>query len=134
MTKIFVMIKPWGVSHAGEIFKRLDRVGKRLEIIEIASIPEGAIKLQHAKYQGQRFFQLMISDLTGKPAVIALYEGNQEEFIRQRDYLRKEFGRDIIPLPPLRRSALHVSDSGQEFNRDFNAWGEYLDGNKRSTR
>ena len=128
MEKIFVMIKPWSIQHREDIFSELDKVGKRLETIEVDSIPRAAITTQHSKYQEESFFQLLIDDLIGKPSVIILYKGNQDEFNKQKTILRKRFGRDITPQPPLQRNALHISSSRQEFERDYNAWEEYLNG------
>lgn len=126
---IFVMIKPWGLHHADEIFRTLDETGKRLETIKVDHIPEQAVRLQHVQYKDEPFFQLMIQDLADQQCIIALYKGNQDEFNLQKSYLRERFGGEIIPLPPLKRNALHISASEQEFNRDFNAWRNYLNGN-----
>jgi len=126
MEKIFVMVKPWSINYSEKIFCELDLIGERLETKAIKSIPKEAVRLQHIEYKDASFFQLMINDLTGKKCVIALYEGNQDVFNKQKEILRERFGRDIVPLPSLKRNVLHISASKQEFDRDFNAWRDYL--------
>lgn len=128
MARIFVMIKPWCINYSENIFCELDMIGERLETKAIESIPKEAVRLQHIEYKDASFFQLMINDLTGQQGVIALYEGDQDAFNRQKAILRERFGKDIVPLPPLKRNVLHISASEQEFDRDFNAWRDYLNG------
>ena len=106
--------------------KLIIQSGKRLETKAIENIPKEAVRLQHIAYKDASFFQLMINDLSGKQGIIALYEGNQDEFNRQKKILRERFGKDIVPLPPLKRNVLHIYYSKQEFNRDFDAWMNYL--------
>ena len=135
MGKIFVMIKPWSIDHSERILSELDGIGRRLETIKVDSIPEDAMRLQHIKYEGESFFQLMIDDLVGQQCIIALYDGNQDDFNRQKLILRERFIRDIPKLPPIyiqgaletiMRNAIHISSSEQEFDRDYNAWRAYL--------
>ena len=128
MGKVFVMIKPWSIDHSKRILSELDGIGRRLETIEVDSIPEEPIRLQHIKYEGESFFGLMISDLVGQQCIIAFYEGDQDLFNRQKKILRDRFGGDIVPLPPLKRNVLHISASEQEFDKDYNAWRNYLNG------
>ena len=134
MARIFIMIKPWVINYSENIFCELDMIGKRLETKVIESIPKEAVRLQHIKYKDESFFQLMINDLTGQQGIIALYEGDQDTFNRQKAILRERFGKDIVPLPPLKRNALHISASEQEFYKDFNAWRNYLNGYQRITK
>ncbi len=98
INKIFVMIKPWNMQYSEEILAKLDKVGKRLETKAIESIPREPIVIQHSKYQKEPFFQLLIDDLAGKPCVIGLYTGTQNEFDKQKSILREIFGKNIPPL------------------------------------
>ena len=129
MEKIFTGIKPWSLHHKDELLSQMDNIGKRLATILIESAPREPIVIQHSKYRNELWFDLLIDDLAGKPYLIVLYSGHQEKFNKMKLILREEFGEDIPPLPPLQRNALHISDSQQEFERDYNAWRNYLNGN-----
>ncbi len=129
MANIFTGIKPWSIHHTDGIFKELDKIGEGFLTIVIGSAPREPIAIQHSKYQGKPFFDLLVNDLTRRPYIITIYNGDQEEFNRLKSPLREMFGKDITPLPPLQRNPLHISESEQEFKRDYNAWRPYLNGN-----
>ena len=75
--KTYTMIKPDGVrnGHIGEIVNRFERVGLKIERMELGMVPEEQAKANYAEHEGKPFYDGLISYITSGPVVKMVVSG-----------------------------------------------------------
>ncbi|MBI4145981.1 hypothetical protein HY489_01440 [Candidatus Woesearchaeota archaeon] len=123
---IIVMVKPWSIQHAESILSELDKHGKRRVVVRVDSLPFENL-LQHYQDQSkEQYFLTMVRDMAGKPAVLALYEGDRTQFDKVKDALRLKHELDIPPHSSYQRNALHTSATEKEYQRELGVWSSFF--------
>jgi len=126
MSQLIVLIKPWCVEYAEDIFAELGRHGTRLKTAKVEEVPLEVIAQHYEAHQGEEYYKPMIDDLAGKPIVVALYEGDRKEFERLKEEIRTKYAPEIPLHPVHQRSALHTSVTEEESLHEINVWAAYL--------
>lgn len=124
--KILVIIRPNNNGDVDKIIAELDEHGKRLEYATILSPTREEWEQHYSPHRRRLFFRVMVEDFAGKPATIAVYEGNPEEFERVKGKLRREYATG--PLDSKNRhmhDVLHISSPG-DFRREWGVWKSHL--------
>ena len=75
--KTYTMIKPDGVrnGHIGEIVNRFERVGLKIERMELGMVPESQAKANYAEHEGKPFYDGLIAYITSGPVVKMVVSG-----------------------------------------------------------
>ncbi len=126
ISDLFVMVKPWGLNHAGEILSELDKHGSRVKLAKIDKVDTSRISKHYSSLKNAAYYSSMVEDFAGKSAIIALYEGNIQEFDILKDKIRAKYSSEIEVNPNHQRNVLHVSGSREEFLHDVEVWQDYL--------
>jgi len=122
MTELLTMIKPWAFKHRKDISDSLKYCGQLIQIEEI-QVPEKLLRFLYGRFEGQLFYELMVSDLVNREGTVAIYEGDIARFAELKKEIRKIFD----PLLPLNtnnvgytRNCIHTSDSLDAAAREVN--------------
>ena len=91
MSKILVMIKPWSIKYTEEVLRELDEHGTRLKTARIEHINLCDIAEHYKIYRQRGYYQDMIRDFVGLPAVLAIYEGDFNKFNSLKDKIREKY-------------------------------------------
>lgn len=75
--KTYNMIKPDGVTngHIGEIITRIERVGLKIERMELANVTMEEAKANYAEHEGKPFYNGLIEYITSGPVVKMVVSG-----------------------------------------------------------
>ncbi len=75
--KTYNMIKPDGVAngHIGEIITRIERVGLKIERMELANVTMEEAKANYAEHEGKPFYDGLIEYITSGPVVKMVVSG-----------------------------------------------------------
>ena len=75
--KTYSMIKPDGVEngHIGEIINRIERVGLKIERMELARISMQEAEANYAEHKGKPFYDGLIEYITSGPVVKMVVSG-----------------------------------------------------------
>ena len=75
--KTYTMIKPDGVrnGHIGEIVNRFERVGLKVERMELGMVTAEQAKANYAEHEGKPFYEGLISYITSGPVVKMVVSG-----------------------------------------------------------
>jgi nucleoside-diphosphate kinase len=75
--KTYTMIKPDGVrnGHIGEIANRFERVGLKIERMELGMVAPEQAKANYAEHEGKPFYDGLISYITSGPVVKMVVSG-----------------------------------------------------------
>ncbi len=75
--KTYNMIKPDGVAngHIGEIITRIERVGLKIERMELANVTMEEAKANYAEHEGKPFYNGLIEYITSGPVVKMVVSG-----------------------------------------------------------
>ena len=75
--KTYSMIKPDGVrnGHIGEIVSRIERVGLKIERMELGMVTPEQAKANYAEHEGKPFYDGLISYITSGPVVKMVVSG-----------------------------------------------------------
>lgn len=126
MSQLLVMVKPWSINHADNILAELDEHGTRLKTTKVGKIKLEDIAEHYAQHSQRDNYQDMVHDFAGLPAVLALYDGDFDEFDALKRKIRTKYASDIPFNPNHQRNALHTSGSQQEFLHEIGIWQAYL--------
>jgi nucleoside diphosphate kinase len=127
MSEIFVMIKPWGLSHKNDILTELDRHGSMQRSVTVEKIGLEEIASHYAMHADRLFFERMIKDFVGKPALLAIYEGDYAVFDKVKDELRERYQAGIPQNDTFQhRNVLHVSSSEEEYESNREVWRKHF--------
>ncbi len=128
LSKMLVMIKPWSLKHADNIFSKLDNRGTMLKYGKIEEITFDLISRHYADHKGKDYFDAMINDFIGLSAIVAVYEGNLNEFDTLKKILRVDYPCYNSQGSIQKKNALHISDSDEESFREIEICSPYLKG------
>lgn len=75
--KTYSMIKPDGVEngHIGEIINRIERVGLKIERMELAQVSMQEAEANYAEHKGKPFYDGLIEYITSGPVVKMVVSG-----------------------------------------------------------
>ena len=75
--KTYNMIKPDGVrnGHIGEIISRIERVGLKIERMELGMVTLEEAEANYGEHKGKPFFPSLISYITSGPVLAMVLEG-----------------------------------------------------------
>lgn len=75
--KTYTMIKPDGVrnGHVGEIISRFERVGLKIERMELGMVTLDQAKANYKEHEGKPFYEGLISYITSGPVVKMVVSG-----------------------------------------------------------
>ena len=75
--KTYTMIKPDGVrnGHIGEIISRFERVGLKIERMELGMVTLDQAKANYKEHEGKPFYEGLISYITSGPVVKMVVSG-----------------------------------------------------------
>ena len=75
--KTYSMIKPDGVEngHIGEIINRIERVGLKIERMELAQVSMQEAEANYAEHKGKPFYDGLIEYITSGPVVKMVVNG-----------------------------------------------------------
>lgn len=131
MDRVMVIIPHWAFDISDRIFRELDGWGRSVASIKVDKIPAEAIASHYSNIKDQPFFLDIIRDWQGYPALLAVYEGNQVDFTRAKEQMRKEVTFDL-PFQPVSTSyfriPFHASRTREEFGREWEVWRKYFEG------
>jgi nucleoside-diphosphate kinase len=142
LEKTLVLIKPDHIDYGCEIFQYLDGHGTRLATARIDSVPKEIIESHYEPHRGSFFFGFMTQSFIGRPVMVAVYQGADviQRFIEligptdpaeaPKDTIRGRYSSDSLELSrsegrPV-QNVIHRSDSQEEFEREFDVWGQYF--------
>lgn len=127
MSQVLVMVKPWVVAQAEHIFSQLDRGAAREKpSVFIPSLDEHTIRSLYEAYKGTDILEGIVEDMVLLPVHIAVYEGSQVFFNAQKEVIRYAYDVFIPKISTHQRNALHISDSHEAFNREYNLFKKFL--------
>ena len=113
-------------KHHLSIIYELNLRGKLKEIAYIEKLPEDLIRRQYDKLSGYSFLDSFVREHSGKPAIIAVYEGNITEFAKLKKEIRQKY-KQLRGFPELDyQDIIHFSDSIKEYNQNIFLWRSYF--------
>ncbi|MFQ5620886.1 MAG: nucleoside-diphosphate kinase [Candidatus Nanoarchaeia archaeon] len=121
MGEVFVMLYFQGVDHSDEILTELDKIGRKVKSGRVDSISLEQIAAHYSDSSDKPWFNEMINDFVGQPALLLVYEGDPEEFHEAKIRLRKQYYKPS----PRHRDAIHTSDSDRTAY-EIDVWKDYL--------
>ena len=86
MERTLVLVKPDGVQRGllGEIISRFERTGLKLVALKMLQMDREMAGKHYAIHQGKPFFEGLVSFITSRPLVAAVFEGkNAVEVVRK---------------------------------------------------
>jgi nucleoside diphosphate kinase len=123
-----VIVKPWCLSLADEILGEFDKVARRVATVRLRALPEEMIRKHYMHHSDKSYFEPMVSDLAGKPAILAVYKGRMEAINQTKGVVRETYAHFVPSSDLYRRDAIHASINGEEFSHEFLVWKDYLFG------
>ncbi|MDR3072970.1 MAG: nucleoside-diphosphate kinase [Clostridiales Family XIII bacterium] len=75
--RTYLMLKPDAVAarHIGEIIARIERVGLKIERLELANVTVDQAKANYAEHEGKPFYAGLIEYITSGPVVKMIVSG-----------------------------------------------------------
>jgi nucleoside-diphosphate kinase len=82
----YAMLKPDAVAgaHIGEIVSRFEKVGLKIERLELANVTPEQAAANYAEHQGKPFYQGLISYITSGPVVKMILSGENAVAITRK--------------------------------------------------
>jgi len=130
MEKTFIMIKPDGVKRGlmGEIIKRSERKGFRINKIQLMKPSKKLVSKHYAEHKEKPFFKELVSYIAGKDVLAMEVEGDSaievmRLMIGHRDHrqaqpgtIRGDFAHQLT------ENIIHGSDSKEAAARELKLW------------
>jgi nucleoside diphosphate kinase len=126
MSNIIVLIKPPVLAYANEILSHLSEKGELLYKVEVNNIASEDIKNHYKIHEGKTFFNDLLGYFIGKNMILALYNGNIDKFNSLKSIIRNEYDCHIPNNPNGNQNSIHISDSKDEANREYDVWEKHL--------
>ena len=125
--KTYSMIKPDGVEngHIGEIVNRIERVGLKIERMELARVSMQEAEANYAEHKGKPFYDGLIEYITSGPVVKMVVSGEGAVAIMRKlmgatncadaapGTIRGDFGLTVD------QNVIHGSDSVESAQREI---------------
>ena len=125
--KTYSMIKPDGVEngHIGEIINRIERVGLKIERMELAQVSMQEAEANYAEHKGKPFYDGLIEYITSGPVVKMVVSGEGAVAIMRKlmgatncadaapGTIRGDFGLTVD------QNVIHGSDSVESAQREI---------------
>ena len=125
--KTYSMIKPDGVEngHIGEIINRIERVGLKIERMELAQVSMQEAEANYAEHKGKPFYDGLIEYITSGPVVKMVVNGEGAVAIMRKlmgatncadaapGTIRGDFGLTVD------QNVIHGSDSVESAQREI---------------
>lgn len=148
MQNTFVMIKPDHYDIADRILEGLDLwpTLERTTTAKVEAVPRQVIEAHYSPHEGKPFFPHLVNMFTGRPAALAVYEG-EGVIARVRELagptdpakapsstIRGKHSKDSLEQAIREgracQNVIHCSDSPEEAEREIQVWSEFLYGKK----
>lgn len=142
LEKTLIMIKFEHVQLAEIILKELDEYGKRTITAKVDTIPKEVIEAHYFPHKNKPIFNRITCSFIGKPAVIAVYEGEGiikkfKEIIGPTEpskapkyTIRGKYSNDSIEKAEAENRTLnnviHCSENKEEAEREMYVWKRYF--------
>ena len=123
----FLMLKPDAVAnkHVGEIITRLEKVGLKIERLELSTISREQAALNYAEHEGKPFYESLINYITSGPVVKMIVSGPDAVLIA-RKLMGPTNPRDALPGTirgdfglTMDANVIHGSDSPESAEREI---------------
>lgn len=143
-----VFIRPDHVHVAEAILYELDAAvraagGTRTISQNVPSIPEQTIREHYREHEGKYFYELLVQAHTGRPTVLAVFEGPPglvqkimdvcgatDPVMAGKDTIRGKYGTDSLALAKAEgrtvRNVIHRSDSPAAAEREIAVWASLM--------
>lgn len=123
----YLMLKPDALrnGHIGDIIARFERVGLKIERLELADVTPEQAAANYAEHEGKPFYKGLIEYITSGPVVKMLLSGPDAVFIARKlmgatnpkdaapGTIRGDFGLTMD------ENVIHGSDSPESANREI---------------
>lgn len=139
--RTLVIIKPEHIDCTDAIFAELDTLAQRIATARVDSVPLEIAKQHCAPHIGRDYYDWLIKQLAGNPAIPAIYEGDDVICIISnkvghkdpakslKDTIRGKYSNDSESKARAERRAtanvIHRSTSMSEYEREIKIWRSY---------
>lgn len=124
------MVKPDGVRRGliGEVIRRLEQKGLKLERLEMRSVDNATAETHYAEHVERPFFASLVEFITGGPVVAMEWSGESAVSVARTlmggtnpaesapGTIRGDFGLEI------QENIVHGSDSAESAERELSIW------------
>ena len=132
--RTLVLVKPDGVRRGltGEVFRRIEAKGYRIEALELRTASRDLLEQHYAEHVGKPFFGPLVEFMSSGPVVAAVVRGHRviegfrslagstEPTTAAPGTIRGDLGRDWGVK--VQQNLVHGSDSPRSADREIRIW------------